>query len=439
MLLKTQQLLFAINFHILMIQYSTHILSNGLKVIFHLDMTVQTVALNILYNIGARNEHSEMTGMAHLFEHLMFSGSLHADDYDEVLQNAGGENNAYTTNDFTNYYITLPYQNLETAIWLEADRMQHLNLNSHSLDVQKKVVIEEFKEHYINKPYGDAWKHLREMTYTTHPYRWMTIGKDISHIENVTLQDAESFYNKYYSPDNATVCLAGHFDPEVALSLCRKYFEGIPPHGITPDVIPDEPQQTSQRTKTIFRNVPLHAVWIAYPIAPRTDHKYYIADIISDILGSGKTALLYQEFVKTKQSFTEISCYHTGSVNNGLFVIEGKISDGYDYDKAIEELLDFIEVFRNKKIDPLELTKIKNKIESLLVFEDIQLLNRANNLAYYTWLGNTDIINSELDRYLNIQVSDIEAYLPEFLHPSQSNILNYRKQDTAHTGLTPEQ
>lgn len=410
-----------------MLNYSLHTLENGLKIILHPDDTVQTATVNILYNVGARNENPELTGMAHLFEHLMFSGSKHAEDYDEILQNVGGENNAYTTNDFTNYYITLPYQNIETAIWLEADRMHLLNLNSHSLDVQKKVVIEEFKEHYINKPYGDAWKHLRELVYTQHPYQWMTIGKTPEHIEKVTLQIALDFYKKFYSPNNAIICIAGKIEEEKVLQYCNKYFGSIPASHLSIEDIPDEPVQTETRIKTVQSNVPLDAVWIAFPMSPRLEKKYYMTDVITDILGSGKTAVLYQEFVKNRKSFMEISCYHTGSINNGIVVIEGKVSNEVDYDKAVGELINFIEEFRNQKIENIVLEKIKNRIESLYVFEDIHLLNRANNLAYYTWLGDTEIIHQELNNYLSIDINELNSFLPDLFHPNKMNILHYKK------------
>lgn len=410
-----------------MIQYTEHTLNNGLKIILHPDDTVQTVAVNLLYGVGARNEDPGMTGMAHLFEHLMFTGSKNAPDYDDVVQEAGGENNAYTTNDYTNYYITLPHQNLETALWLEADRMGQLNLNFESLDVQKKVVIEEFKEHYINKPYGDVWKLFRELCYTTHPYNWMTIGKEIDHIEKVQLKDALDFYKKFYSPQNAILCIAGKFNSEETLFWCEKYFGAINSTPISITTIENEPEQNAQRTLEVSRDVPSDALLIGYPMPSRLHNDFYKADIISDILGSGKTALLYQEFVKNKQTFTEISCYHTGSVDNGLFVIEGKLSDSGQLDEATNDVLNFIEDFKKMKISELELQKIKNRIESLIVFEDIQILNRATNLAYYTWLGDINRVNNELDHYNNVQLDSINSYISVLLDPNKSNILKYKK------------
>lgn len=410
-----------------MINYSEYTLDNGLKIILHLDPTVQTVAVNLLYGVGARNEHPSMTGMAHLFEHLMFTGSKHAPDYDDIVQEAGGENNAYTTNDYTNYYITLPHQNLETALWLEADRMYQLNLDTQSLDVQKKVVIEEFKEHYINKPYGDAWKLFRGLCYQQHPYKWMTIGEDISHIEQVTLQDALAFYNQFYSPNNAILCVAGRFDTIQVLDWCRQYFGHIPASESTISPILDEPIQLQQRVLEVEREVPSDAIFIGYPMPDRLSDEFYMADIISDILGSGKTALLYQEFVKTRQSFTEISCYHTGSINNGLLVIEGKISHSSDIDTAVSDVMAFIDNFIVQKISETELQKIKNRIESLIAFEDTQILNRANNLAYYCWLGHTEQANLELSKYNSVTLYAINSFIPVLLNSSKSNILKYKK------------
>lgn len=412
-----------------MLSFERFTLSNGLRVIVHEDTSSPMVAFNLLYNVGAKDENPEQTGFAHLFEHLMFGGSVNIPNYDEPLQMAGGENNAYTTNDITNYYIQLPKENLETAFWLESDRMLSLAFSEKSLDVQRKVVCEEFKEHYINKPYGDAWKHLRELAYTQHPYQWMTIGKELSHIENAQLIDVKNFFFKHYRPQNAVLCLAGNIDLETAKSLSQKWFGDIP--GGTPYQrnLATEPKQTEERRKTVTADVPLNAIYKVWHIEERLNKEYYIADIITEILGSGQASRLYQTLVKEQKLFSAISCYHTGSVEPGLLVIEGKLVNGVSLENAEAAINTAIEQLLALGISEDELTKAKNKIEALVTFEDMNLLARANNFAFYELLGDANKMNEELDNYMTITQQDILTTANKIFAKNNCSTLLYKKQE----------
>jgi len=408
-----------------MIHYNKFTLKNGLKVIVHEDFTTPMVAMNILYDVGAKDENPNQTGFAHLFEHLMFGGSVNIPEYDEPLQNAGGENNAYTTNDLTNYYIQLPAKNAEIAFWLESDRMLSLAFGEKSLDVQRKVVCEEFKEHYINKPYGDAWKYLRELVYTQHPYQWMTIGKELPHIENAQLQDVKDFFFKHYRPQNAILCVAGNITTEKVKELSEKWFEPIEAGEKYNRNIADEPEQTSPRKLVLEKEVPVSVIYKAYPMAARREKNYYVADLISDVLSGGNSARLHQRLVKEQKLFSQIDCYHTGSVEKGLLVIEGKISEGItaeQADTAIEKELDLL---KSEKIAETELEKVKTKIESMLAFEDLSLLNRANNLAFYELLGDASQMNTEFENYNQVTVDDIFEQANEILNPNKCSTMFY--------------
>lgn len=408
-----------------MIQYEKFTLSNGLRVIIHQDNSTPMVAVNVLYDVGARDENPEQTGFAHLFEHLMFGGSVNIPDYDEPLQIAGGENNAYTTNDITNYYIQLPKENIETALWLESDRMLSLAFSEQSLEVQRKVVSEEFKEQYINKPYGDVWFHLRTLAYKKHPYQWMTIGKELSHIENATLEDVKAFFKKHYNPQNAVLAVAGDLEIEPTKALIEKWFSDIPSGERYVRNLPQEDEQTEAREAIIHADVPLDALYKAWHIEDRLSQGYVMADLVTEILGSGQSSTLYQILVKEKQLFSGISCYHTGSFEKGLLVIQGKVSEGisiYEANKALEDILvDFL----TNEISEIELEKAKNKVESVIVFEDLNLLNRANNLAFYELIGDASMMNEELDKYLSITKDELYAYAKRTLDPNKCNTLYY--------------
>jgi zinc protease len=390
-----------------MIQFEKFTLANGLKVIVHQDLSTPMAVMNIMYDVGARDENPEQTGFAHLFEHLMFGGSVNIPDYDEPLQMAGGENNAYTTNDLTNYYIQLPAENLETAFWLESDRMLSLAFGDKSLETQRKVVCEEFKEHYLTKPYGDVWHKMRELAYTKHPYRWMTIGKELSHIENAQLDDVKNFFFKHYRPVNAVMVVAGNVTTEKVKALSEKWFGDIPAGEKYERNLPQEPEQTTERRQTINANVPLDALYKCWHMGSRLNKKYYITDLLTDILSGGGSSRLYQSLVKEQQLFSNIECHHFGSTDDGLVVVEGKLVKGVkieDAEKAVEKEL---EKMKNELVSETELQKVKNKTESMLAFEDMSVMSRATSLAYYELLGDAAWMNTELEKYAEVITNDI--------------------------------
>jgi predicted Zn-dependent peptidase len=408
-----------------MIHFERFKLTNGLSVLVHRDVSTPMVVLDILYDVGARDEDPSRTGFAHLFEHLMFGGSMNIPDYDEPLQVAGGENNAYTTNDLTNYYCQLPVENIETAFWLESDRMLSLAFSEKSLDVQRKVVSEEFKEHYLNKPYGDAWQIIREMAYTTHPYRWMTIGKELKHIEEARLSDVKAFFFKHYTPSNATMVVAGNVEVDEVKQLAEKWFGDIDPGDRYQRNIKPEPQQTEPRKQTVTRDVPLDALYKCWHMPARMEQGYYVADLIADVLGGSTSSRLFQVLVKEKKMFSNIECYHFGCVDKGLLAIEGKLVKGvdiYEAEKAIDEILDHL---KEKNIDEKELQKVKNKTESLMAFEDMSLMNRANSLAFYEFLGDATLMNTELGKYQAVTTDHIIEESRRIFDDKNSNTLYY--------------
>ncbi len=408
-----------------MIQFEKFTLSNGLRVIVHQDNSTPMAVLDMMYDVGARDEDPERTGFAHLFEHLMFGGSVNIKNYDEPLQMAGGENNAYTTNDLTNYYIQLPSQNLETAFWLESDRMLSLAFSEKSLNVQRKVVCEEFKEHYLNKPYGDAWHRMRELAYQVHPYRWMTIGKELSHIENAKLKDVKEFFFKHYRPVNAIMVVAGDVNLENVKMLAEKWFGELPSGEKYQRNIPQEPVQTEERRAEVKAKVPLDAFYKSWHMPARLDKRYYAADLISDILSGGGSSRLYQSLVKEKQLFSNIECYHFGSSDSDLLAIEGKLVKGIllgDAEKAVEQELDKM---KNVLISEAELQKVKNKTESMMAFEDMSVMSRANSLAYYELLGDAAWMNLELEKYAAVTTEDILKESQNIFSTNNSNTLFY--------------
>ena len=381
--------------------------------------------VNIMYDVGARDEDPNKTGFAHLFEHLMFGGSLHIPSYDGPLQMAGGENNAYTSNDVTNYYIQLPAENLETAFWLESDRMLSLAFGEKSLEVQRKVVAEEFKEHYLNKPYGDVWHKMRDLAYKIHPYRWMTIGKELSHIENARLEDVKKFFFKHYRPQNAILVVAGNITVQKIKELAEKWFGDIPAGEKYTRDLPQEPEQTEARKMEVRADVPLDAFYKCWHIYPRKDKRYYIADLITEILSGGGSSRLFHSLVKEKKLFSAVECYHSGSLDAGTLVIEGKLVKGVKMEDAEKAVEDELEKMRTEKVTATELQKVKNKVESLIAFEDMSLTNRANSLAFYELLGDADQMNHELEKYNVVTVEDILQESRNIFRPENSNTLYY--------------
>ena len=386
-----------------MTDFTRRILPNGLRVLVHEDHSTPLVAVNVSYFVGSRDEHPEKTGFAHLFEHLMFAGSKNAPDFDDPLQRAGGENNAYTTNDYTTFYEIVPAENLETALWLESDRMLSLSINKRSLDVQRKVVVEEFKETCLNEPYGDSWHHLSEMMYQHHPYRWPVIGLAPEHVENATIQDVRSFYKNWYNPANAVLSIAGKVSTEEALTLAEKWFAGIPAtRAPIRQLVPEPPLSAPARKVVTAANVPVPAVFLAFRTPARVEKEFYSVDLLSDVLALGPSSRLYRRLLKEQQLFSTIDAYVTANVDPGLLVIEGRPSDGVSVEDALAAIWGELEQLKTEAIEERELKKIQNRFESTLVFSETSVLNKAQNLAFYELLDRAELMNEETDIYLGI-------------------------------------
>lgn len=409
-----------------MIEINRHILPNGLRIVHSEDNTTQMVALNILYDVGARDENPEHTGFAHLFEHLMFGGSIHIPDYDTPVQNAGGENNAWTNNDITNYYITLPRQNVETGFWLESDRMLSLDFNPRSLEVQRQVVIEEFKQRSLNQPYGDVSHLLRALAYTAHPYQWPTIGKDMSHIANATLEEVREFFFRYYAPDNAILAVTGHITFEETVELAEKWFGPIPCRHVPARSLPAEPEQTSERRLTVERNVPVDALYMAFHMCARKHPDYYASDMLSDLLSNGRSSRLIQHLVQEKQVFNSIDAYISGSIDEGLFHIVGKPVPEVSLEEAEKAIWEELVLLTEGNIDENELEKVKNRYESEQIFNNLNYLNVATNLAYFELIGKAEDINTEVEKYRSVTKEQIQRTAKQMFVPENCSVLYYK-------------
>lgn len=410
-----------------MINVNRHVLDNGLRIVHSEDTSTQMIALNLLYDVGARDEHPEHTGFAHLFEHLMFGGSVNIPDYDTPVQKAGGENNAWTNNDMTNYYITLPCKNAEIGFWLESDRMLSLDFNEKSLEVQKNVVTEEFKQRNLNQPYGDVSHIIRDMAYKTHPYRWPTIGKDINHISNATLNEVKEFFYSYYAPNNAILAVSGNITFQETMRLAEKWFGNIPSREIKARELPEEIPQTEERRLTVLRNVPVDTLYMVFHICKRKDKEYYTFDVISDILCNGRSSRLVQKLVQEKKIFSSIDAYISGSIDNGLFHIAGKPCEGISLEEAEEAIWKELERLKKEEIDALELEKVKNRYESEQIFSNINYLTVATNLAYFELIGKAEDINSEVEKYRSVSPEQIAKAAEKCFVPQNCSILYYKK------------
>lgn len=408
-----------------MVDFNRFTLANGLRVLVHEDDTTPMAVLNILYDVGARDEEEGKTGFAHLFEHLMFGGSVHIPSYDEPLQRVGGENNAFTSNDITNYYITLPATNIETAFWLESDRMLGLAFSEKSLETQRNVVCEEFKQRYLNQPYGDVWLKLRPLAYHKHPYRWATIGQDLIQIEQAAMEDVRAFFKKHYNPRNAILVVGGNIKTAAVRELAEKWFGPIPPGERYIRELPEEPVQTAERKETVMANVPLNAFYMAFKMPARRDKDYQAYDLMSDILSQGQSSRLYNSLLKEQQLFSEIHAYITSSLDQGLFVIEGKLSDGVEMDRAEQAVWEELRKITEEPVTQTELTKVKNKSESIMVFAEMSLLDKAMNLAYYELLGDAAGLNTEIDKYLAVEAAQIQEAARRTFVRAQCSTLYY--------------
>ncbi|MFM7683273.1 MAG: M16 family metallopeptidase [Bacteroidota bacterium] len=409
-----------------MIQFDRFELENGLKVIFHKDVSTPMAVVNVLYDVGARDESEEQTGFAHLFEHLMFGGSINIPEFDTELQKAGGDNNAFTSNDITNYYETLPANNLDTALWLESDRMLSLAFTEKSLEVQRQVVIEEFKQRYLNQPYGDDWLLLRPLAYKNHPYKWATIGKEISHIENAKMHDVKAFFKRFYKPSNAILCVAGNFELEFVKNHVYHWFGAIPSGKKPPRLLPQEPKQTEFRVLEVERKVPANSFYYAFKMSERKNEKYYVSDVLSDALGREKSGRLHLKLKKEKQLVSEITAYITGSLDDGLFVISGKLNKCVSFEEFDQSLWNCLAEVKKTEIDDHELERLKLKIRTAREFQEQGLLNRAMNLCFFELLGDANGVNEEHLIYQAITPSSMRLVAEEILQKENCSLLKIK-------------
>ena len=411
-----------------MIHVNKLTLPNGLVVVHNEDRSTRMAALNLLYKVGARDEHPNHTGFAHLFEHLMFGGSVNIPDYDTPVQQAGGENNAWTNNDITNYYVTLPAHNIELAFWLESDRMLGLDFNPKSLEVQRQVVIEEFKQRNLNQPYGDDSHLLRALAYKVHPYRWPTIGKDISHIAHATLDEVKDFFFHYYAPNNAILAVTGNITWEETVRLAEKWFAPIPRRDVPARRLPREPRQTEARRMEVERAVPVDALYLCFHMCDRLHPDYYAFDMLSDILSNGKSSRLIRRLVIERRICSSVDAYISGSLDAGLIHIVGKPTPGYtlaDVEKAVWEEL---ETLKHTPVDEHELEKVKNRYESEQIFGNINYLNVATNLAYFEMLNRAEDINDEVRKYRSVSAGQLQRVAQQAFTTENSNTLYYKAQ-----------
>jgi len=413
------------------IKYKKKVLGNGLTVIVHEDNSSPMVAVNILYKVGSKHEDPEHTGFAHLFEHLMFSGSKHVDSFDNYMQTAGGENNAFTNADLTNFYDVVPSENLETVLWLESDRMLNLTIDKKNLDVQRKVVVEEFKETCLNPPYGDVHHYLSELCYKKHGYRWPTIGKDISHIEKAKLEEVSTFFNKYYGPNNAIICLTGNIKYDQAFEQVEKWFGDIParPTGVIEDI--EEPEQTKFRTCTAYGNAPIDSLYLAFHTPNRVADNFYACDLISDILCNGRSSRFYSKLFKEQKIVSHIDCYLTGAVDKGLLMIEAKPAEGYSIEYIKEQIWIELEQLKAEIISEHELTKVKNKVENSIVFSEMSVVNKGINLCFFESIGDIELINSESQLYQKITAEEIHEHANKIFQKDKCSELIYKQKEEA--------
>lgn len=409
-----------------MINYTKYKLDNGLTVLLHVDESSPMIAVNLLYNVGARDENPEQTGFAHLFEHLMFGGSVNIDNYDTVLERVGGQNNAFTSNDITNYYITLPKNNIETALWLESDRMLSLAFSDKSLEVQRSVVIEEFKQNYLNQPYGDSTLLMRELAYKDHPYRWATIGKEIAHIADATMDDVKTFFYKHYAPNNCILTIAGDFKEEDINVLVEQYFGDIPSREVPTRNIPTEPKQTEPRFLEVERDVPSDMLYKAYHMVGKQDEDYPACDLISDILSRGESSILNQKLIKELKLFSQIDAYVSGSDDPGLFYVVGQLNDSVTLEEADKAVENVLETLSKTPITERQLTKVKNKFEVAHVYNLSAVLNKAMELSFAELAGDANKINADLERYRTIQINDIQRCAQDMFRKENCSTLYYK-------------
>jgi predicted Zn-dependent peptidase len=408
-----------------MISFKKRVLDNGLTVIVSSDKNTPIVAFNLLYKIGSRDEHPDKTGFAHLFEHLMFSGSKNIPKFDTPVQQAGGQSNAFTSKDVTNFYMTLPYQNIETAFWLESDRMNELAFSKKGLDVQRNVVIEEFNQSYLNRPYGDVWQLMSPLAYKVHPYLWNTIGKEPSHIEQATMEDVKTFFYNYYRPNNAILSIVGNVNEEEMFAMADKWFGAIPSGNIPVRNLPKEPLQTEARILEVTRKVEADGIYKAYHCGNRIAPNFYPTDLLSDLFSNGRSSILYQNLIKNNPVFHELDAFITGTIDDGLFVISGKPIAGIRLQEANQLIENEINNFLKSSVNVYDLEKVKNKSISILLYSEMNALSKAKDLAYAEFLSDASMLNEELDKYLAITSEDIYTQAEQILTPTNCSSLYY--------------
>ncbi len=422
-----------------MISYQKHQLPNGLQVLLHNDSSTPLVSVNLLYNVGSRDEDASRTGFAHLFEHLMFGGTPNIPDYDMVVNGMGGESNAFTNNDYTNYYLTVPAQFLEQALMLEADRMRQLDFSQHSLEVQQQVVTEEYHQRYENQPYGDTMMLLRPLCYKAHPYRWCTIGSTIKHVQEATIDDVKHFFDTFYHPANCILAIGGNIDYTEAMALVDRHFGDIPAHDTRlsyPDrpmafarQYPEEAAQTEQRRLEVVRHVPNDAIYMAFPMCDRSQHDFFVYDLLSDVLSNGRSSRMYQHLVNEQAMFSELNAFISGEAGPGLFMVSGKLCDGITLPQAEEAIWNELRQLCDNLVEERELQKVINKFENTFVYSQYKVMDRAMSLCHYTWLGNTDWVNEEPLAYKNITAHDLQRVAQHCFREENSCILYYQAEN----------
>ncbi len=412
-----------------MISFDRYEFENGLRLIVHEDKSSPMVAVNVVYDVGSRDEEPTMTGFAHLFEHLMFGGSQNVPDFDGPIQNAGGENNAFTNTDMTNFYNVLPAENVETALWLESDRMQQLAFSEKALDIQKKVVIEEFKETCLTEPYGDVWHHLSDLVYEKHSYRWPTIGKTLAHIQEAKLDDVVHFFNKHYTPSNAILVISGNMSGNKAYELVHKWFSNIPAGRKYERRLEYDAPQTEKRYKVIEGNVPLEALYMSFQMVDRSHPDYYAYDLLSDVLSNGRSSRLFQRLYKENPMFSQIDAYISGTFDPGMFVIEGRPMSNIGIETAQRAIWNELELLKEVPIDARELQKLKNKIESSLEYSEVNILHKSMSLAYFELLGDANLINKEAEEYQKVASTDIQRVARKIFVPENCSEIVYKPNE----------
>ncbi|MFB6259082.1 MAG: M16 family metallopeptidase [Flavobacteriales bacterium] len=410
-----------------MIDYERFELDNGLRCLVHEDDATPLAAVNVMYDVGSKDEDPAHTGFAHLFEHLMFGGSKNIPDYDKEAEKVGGENNAFTSTDVTNYFLTLPAPNIETAFWLESDRMKELAFSEKSLEVQRSVVVEEFRQVYLNQPYGEAMLELRPMAFKEHPYRWPTIGREIEHIEQTRMEDVKAFFDRFYHPANAILVVGGNVKKDEVKRLVEKWFGDIPAGPRNDRRLPEEPPQKEERSKTLEQEVPLDAIYRAYPMPGRVHSDFHAADLLSDHLGRGDSARLYEKLVKQEERFSDIDAYVTGETDHGLLILEGRLRDGVSFDAADAGLDRVLDEVRTGKLGEEEFEKLRNKVETSKTLSDMKVLHKCIELAFGEVMGDPNMVNEELERYHKVQPEELRALAERTLRPENRNTLYYKR------------